>query len=77
MINKIIQKIEHTGPNTIIRKTFQRGLQTIDTTSAYIGDKLYHRSWKINEYKHIKKLSQSYYNGNPIKGSQSILDIYI
>ena len=77
MLNKIGQKIEHTGLNKIVRKSFQRGLQTIHTTSAYIGDKLYYRSWNIDEYKHVKKLSQSYYNGKPIKGSQSILDIVI
>lgn len=77
MLSKIGQKIETVGQTKIIRKIFQRNLQTIESSSAYIGDKLYFRGWKINEYKHCRKLSQSYYNDKPIKGSQSILDIVI
>lgn len=77
MLNKIIQKIEHTGPNTIIRKTFQRGLQTVNTTSAYIDNKLYFRRWEISEYGKLRRLSQTYNAGHPIKGSRSILDLVI
>ena len=77
MINKIGQTIEHTGLNKIVRKSFQRNLQTIESTSAYIGDKLYFRGWRINEYKHSRKLSQAYNAGVPIKGSKSVLDIVI
>ena len=77
MINKIGQTIETVGQNKIIRKLFQRNLQTIESTSAYVGDKLYFRGWRINEYKHSRKLSQAYNAGIPIKGSKSILDIVI
>ena len=77
MINKIGQTIEHTGLNKIVRKSFQRNLQTIESTSAHIGDKLYFRGWRINEYKHSRKLSQAYNAGVPIKGSKSVLDIVI
>lgn len=79
MLNKIGQKIEYIGTRAhkIVTKTFQRNFQTIKAKSAYYNDKLYYRSWNINQYKHTKKLSQSYSNGNPIKGSKSILDITV
>lgn len=76
MISKIGQSTEIVGQNKLVHKIFQRGLQTIKSTSAYIGDKLYYRKWIVDEYKHTKKLSQSYNAGQPIKGSQSIIDFY-
>lgn len=77
MLNKIIEKVENIGYNNkLIRKVFQRNLQTIESVSAYKDNKLYFRGWKIDEYKHKRKLSQAYNNGQPIKGSQSIIDYY-
>ena len=76
MLNRIGQKIEQVGLNKIIRKTFQRNLQTINSTSAYIDNKLYYRSWEISEYGRKQKFSQAYNAGHPIKGSKSTLDLY-
>lgn len=77
MINKIIQRTEQIGlDHKLIRKTFQRGLQTIESVSAYKNNKLYFRGWRIDEYKHVKKLSQAYNECGPIKGSQSIVDYF-
>lgn len=76
MLNKITQKVEQVGMNKIIRKTFQRNLQTIETTSAYIDNKLYHRSWHISEYGRKQKFAQSYNAGQPIKNSTYKLDFY-
>jgi len=73
---KIGQSVENTGLNTIIRKSFQRGLQTIEATVAKIGDKTYYKSWVISEYGHKKKISMSYNSGHPIKGSKSVVDFY-
>lgn len=76
MLNRIGQKIEQVGLNKIVRKTFQRNLQTINSTSAYIDNKLYYRSWEISEYGRKQKFSQSYNAGHPIKGTKSVLDFY-
>jgi hypothetical protein len=76
MLSKITQKVEQACNHKIVRKTFQRNLQTIKTASGYIDNKLYYRSWEISEYGRKQKLSQSYSNGQPIKNSKSILDFY-
>lgn len=76
MLNKIGQHIETIGQNTLITKSFQRGLQTIESKVAKIGNKVYFKSWRIDEYKHTRKISQAYSNGHPIKGSQSIIDYF-
>lgn len=76
MLNKIWQKTEGIGFNNIVRKTFQRNLQTIETVSGYIDNKLYYRSWEISEYGRKQKFSQAYNAGHPIKGSKSVLDFY-
>ena len=74
---KIGQVTESFGLNhKIITKKFQRGLQTIESKVAKIGNKVYFKSWRIDEYKHTRKISQAYSNGQPIKGSQSIIDYF-
>ena len=72
MIHKITQKVETFNNNThkIITKSFQRGLQTIETKSAYIDDKLYYRDWVINSYNKKRVIKQTYNAGHPIKGSR-------
>lgn len=77
MLNKIGQHIETIGQNTLITKTFQRGLQTIESKVVKIGNKVYFKSWRIDEYKHTKKISQAYNGDTPIKGSKSIIDFYV
>lgn len=80
MLRKIMQKIEPISwdNHKLVTKTFIRNFNIIDSKSAYKDNKLYFRSWEIRDsFGHVKKLSQSYYNGKPIKGSQSILDIVI
>lgn len=51
MLNKINECIDRSGANKLITKYFQRGLQSIETRSAYIGDKLYYRDWTIKEFR--------------------------
>ena len=75
MIQKISEFIERSGNNKLITKHFQRGLQTIETRSAYIGDKLYFRDWNIKEFRKTVKYFQSYNNGIPFKNSRHKLDI--
>jgi len=71
MLNKIGQNIERWHCNKLIQKTFQRNLQTIDTKSAYLMDRLYFREWKISEYgKPDRIIRQSYFKGKPVKGSK-------
>lgn len=77
MLSRIWQKTETSGMNKIIEKTFQRGLQTINTKSAYIDGKLYHRVWDISEYGKRIIRKQSYLGGHPIKGSGVKLDVTI
>lgn len=78
MLNKIFHKVESIGYNNkLVTNTYQRGLQTIESKSAYLKDKLYFRSWEIRDaLGNVRKLSQSYSNGQPIKGSQSIINYY-
>ena len=73
---KIGQSVEQVGQNTLVHKSFQRGLQTIETTSAYIKDKLFYRTWNIEEYNHTRKIAQAYTDGKPIKGGKSVLDYF-
>lgn len=75
MIHKISQTIETSGFNKTIIKKFQRGLQFIETRSAYNNNKLYFRGWKIEQEKHRRQISQAY-NPNPIKASRSVIDYY-
>lgn len=76
MISKIHQSIERSGVNTIITKTFMRGLQTIESKVAKVGNKVYFKSWRIDEHNHTKKISQSYSGDKPIKNSRFVLDIW-
>ena len=77
MINKIFSHTEMSGLNKVVTKSFQRDLQHIDTKSAYINDKLYFREWIIKEFNRIRKYSQVYNNGKPIKNCSSKIDYYI
>jgi hypothetical protein len=76
VLSKINEFVESSGLNKIICKTFQRGLQTVSTRSAYINNKLYFRSWRIDAHDRLTKISQAYNAGHPIKGSKSVLDLY-
>lgn len=73
---KIGQSVEKVGHNTLVHKSFRRGLQTIDTTSAYIGDKLFFRKWNIQEHNHTRKIAQAYTDGKPVKSGKSVLDYF-
>lgn len=73
-VNKIMQNIYKSGTTKIIKKVFQRGLQTIECKSAYNNNKLYFRSWKIDEHNRTRTLSQAYSDNKPIKKSRSIID---
>ena len=77
MIHRIWSHTENSGLNRVVHKSFQRGLQQVDTKSAYIGDKLYFREWIIKEFNRIQKFSQSYNNGIPFKNSRHKIDKYI
>ena len=77
MISRIWSHTETSGLNKIVTKSFQRGLQQVDTKSAYINDKLYFREWIIKEFNRIKKISQAYNNGIPFKNCRSQIDYYI
>lgn len=52
-----------------------RNNQQINTTSAYIGDKLYYRKWDINQLGSRKIITQTYNAGQSIPKSLSKLDI--
>ena len=73
-INKILQNTYTSGATKLVKKVFQRGLQTIECKSAYTKNKLYFRSWKIDEHGKTRSLSQTYSDGKPIKNSRSIID---
>lgn len=73
-INKILQNTYTSGATKLVKKVFQRGLQTIECKSAYAKNKLYFRSWKIDEHNRTRTLSQAYSDGKPIKKSRSIID---
>ena len=73
---KIGQSVEQVGHNTLVHKSFQRGLQTIETTSAYIKDKLFYRKWNIQEHNHTKKITQAYTDGKPVKNSKHVIDYF-
>lgn len=75
MLSKINEYVDRSGANKLITKYFQRGLQSIETRSAYIGDKLYYRDWTIREFRKTVKYFQSYNNGIPFKNSRHKLDI--
>lgn len=75
MINKINEFVERSGNNKLVTKQFQRGLQSVNTKSAYINDKLYYREWIIREYNKFVKYIQSYNNGIPFKNSRHKLDL--
>ena len=77
MISRIWSHTETSGLNKIVTKSFQRGLQQVDTKSAYINDKLYFREWIIKEFNRIKKIFQAYNNGIPFKNCRSQIDYYI
>lgn len=77
MIYKIWSHTETSGMNKVVTKCFQRGLQQVDTKSAYINNKLYFREWIIKEFNRIRKMSQAYNNGVPFKNSRSNIDYYI
>ena len=77
MISKIGQHIDNLVNNhQIITKTFQRNLQTITCKIGKKDNNVYFKSWRIDEYKHTRKLAQAYDNNGPIKGSQSIVDYF-
>lgn len=77
MLSKIGQTVETVHNNKLIEKTFQRGLQTIKTKSAYIHNKLYYRDWDISEFGKRTIRKQSYLSGIPIKGMTTKLDIIV
>lgn len=76
MIHRIWSQTEISGLNKVVTKCFQRGLQQVDTKSAYINDKLYFREWVIKEFNRIRKISQAYNNGVPFKNCRSNIDYY-
>ena len=76
MIHKIGSHTETSGTNKVVTKCFQRGLQQVDTKSAYINDKLYFREWIIKEFNRIRKISQVYNNGVPFKNLRTNIDYY-
>ena len=76
MIHKIGSHTETSGTNKVVTKCFQRGLQQVDTKSAYINDKLYFREWIIKEFDRIRKISQVYNNGVPFKNLRTNIDYY-
>lgn len=79
MLTKILQRVEPIGLDNhrMIVKVFQRNLQTIESKSAFLNDKLYYRAWEIRDaLGNVKKLSQVYEDGKPIYGSQSIINYY-
>lgn len=76
MIDKIWSHTETSGMNKVVTKCFQRGLQQVDTKSAYINDKLYFREWIIKEFNKIRKISQAYSNGVPFKNGRTNMDYY-
>ena len=73
-ISKIFQNTYTSGATKLVKKVFQRGLQTIECKSAYAKNKLYFRSWNIGEHGKTRSLSQAYSDGKPIKNSRSIID---
>lgn len=75
MIKKVGTAIEQFGKNTLIYKSFVRNNQYIDTISAYIDNKLFHRTWDIVEVGRRKILKQSYNADIPIPKSRTSLDI--
>lgn len=76
MIHRISQKIETLSSNNhkLVTKTFQRGLETVETKSAYINNKLYYRDWTVSSYGKKKVIKQTYNAGQPIKESKSTID---
>ncbi len=76
MLNKIGQVTKNSGNNSVIIKTFRRGLQFIETRSAYNNGKLYFKSWRIDDYKHSRKIGMVYDENGPIKNSKYDLDYY-
>lgn len=75
MIKKVGTAIEQFGKNTLVYKSFVRNNQYINTTSAYIDNKLFHRTWDIVEVGKRKILKQSYNANIPIPKSRTCLDI--
>ena len=75
MIKKVETAIEQLGKNTLVYKSFVRNNQYIDTTSAYIDNKLFHKTWDIVEVGKRKILKQSYNANIPIPKSRTSLDI--
>ena len=60
----------------LVIKHFQRGLQEVETKSAYINGRLYYREWIVKELNKAVKYFQSYQrNGIPFKNSRQKLDI--
>lgn len=72
MLHKIGQRVEYIGSKAhkIIKKTFQRNFQTVESKSAFYDGKLYNRSWTISDDKIKHRISQSYRDGKPIKDSK-------
>lgn len=72
MLNKIGTYFDIMGVNKIVRKTFQRNLQTIRTAEASVNGKVYHKAWEITEYGKPRRIIKMTYDnqGNPIKGSK-------
>ena len=77
MIQKIGTVIEKLGNNKLVYKSFKRNQQYINTTSAYIDDKLFHRSWDIVEIGKRQIYKQNYNAGSPIPGSRNKLDLKV
>ena len=75
MINKIGQKIEKSYLNTVVTKTFQRGLQTVTSKVASFNRKVYFKSWRVDEYNKSRQICQAYNDGKPIKESRYSLDL--
>lgn len=72
MLNKVGTYFDKMGVNNLVKKTFVRNLQTIHTTEASVGGKVYHRAWEIEQYGQPKRIIKMNYDkdGKAIKGSK-------
>lgn len=81
MLKKLESYIENVYRNVtnniVICKKFKRNNQIIDTKSAYIGDKLFFRSWDIFDEEGRKIIKQTYNAGIPQRGGRVTIDIKV
>lgn len=77
MIQKVGTSIDKMGVSNILRKTFVRNFQTIETSSASVNGKVYHRFWKIMEHAKPTKIIGMTYDalGNAIPQSKTNFDM--